>query len=132
MLKSIGLGLSLMFMLTACNGNTAELKTVQQQEAGGYTITVLSETGTIKNGTSDFILEFRKTGEDALVDVGTVEVSPIMEMAGMAPMMGTTNITPAETKGRYRVSCTLTMAGMWRLNLKFGAGEEARININAQ
>jgi hypothetical protein len=119
-------------ILCACGNNSGAFKTVQQQQAGDYTLTVLSETGAVKNGTSDFILEFRRTADNQLADVSPVEVSPIMEMPGMGPMIGTTTIMPADMPGRYRVTSNLSMAGMWRFNVKFGAGETARININAE
>ena len=110
----------------------SELKTVQQQPVGEYTLTILSESGTMKNGSSDFVLEFRKTSDNQLADVGDVDVSPIMEMAGMAPMMGNATVTRTDTPGRYHVKGTLTMAGLWKFNVKFGPGQTARININAE
>src|SRR5262245_9992703 len=75
-------------LLTACKG-TAELKPIQSQTAGDYTVAVLSPTGTLKSGANTYVLEFRKTADKQLADVGTVEVSPLMEMSGMAPMLGT-------------------------------------------
>jgi len=115
---------------SACGKN--ELKTVKQQQVGELTLTILSESGSVKNGSSDFFVEFRKTSDNQLVDVGSVEISPIMEMAGMAPMMATTEVMPTETPGRYHATSALTMAGLWRFNVKFGSGQSARININAE
>ena len=114
-------------------GGCAEkpLKTVQTQQAGEYTVTVLSPSGSIKNGANDFVLEFRKS-ENQLVDVGTVYVAPVMDMRGMAPMMGTATVTPSDTPGRYRVTGNLSMAGMWKFNVKFGNGDTVRINVNAE
>ena len=130
MVNRISIALSLALLLAACGG-TGELKTVQQQQAGDYTVTVLSETGKVPNGAGELTLEFRRTSDNQLVDVGTVEVAPIMEMPGMAPMMGTTTVTPGDTPGRYQVSSNLTMAGMWKFDVKF-AGQSARISINAE
>ena len=79
----------------------SEFKTVQTQPAGEYTVTVLSPSGSIKNGANDFVLEFRKS-ENQLVDVGTVYVAPVMDMPGMSPMIGTATVTPTDTPGRYR------------------------------
>lgn len=131
MLKSFWIALSLALLLTAC-GTSGELKTVQQQQVGDYTVTVLSETGKVKNGANDFTLEFRNTADNQLVDVGAVEVAPIMEMPGMAPMMGTTTVMPGDMPGRYHVTCNLTMAGLWKFDVKFGSGQSARINVNAE
>ena len=108
-----------------------ELKTVQTQQAGEYTVTVLSPSGSIKNGANDFVLEFRKS-ENQLVDVGDVYVAPVMEMAGMGPMMGTATVTPSDTPGRYRVTGSLSMAGLWKFNVKYGNGDTVRFNVNAE
>ena len=132
MLKKCSIALLVSFFLSACGDNAADLQTVHQQQAGDYTITILSETGAIQNGTSEFVLEFRRSSDNQLADVGSVEVAPIMEMPGMGPMMGTAAIMPDGTPGRYRVTSSLSMAGAWKFDVKFGAGESARININAQ
>jgi hypothetical protein len=55
-----------------------------------------------------------------------------MEMAGMAPMMGTTSVMRTDTAGRYRATVTLTMAGLWKFNVKYGSGQSVRINLNAE
>ena len=58
MSKKFWSALSLVVLLGACS-DPGDLKTVHTQQAGEYTITVLSETGSIKNGTSEFVLEFQ-------------------------------------------------------------------------
>src|SRR5262245_5577123 len=131
MLQKFWMALIVGVLVAACS-NQGELKTVQQQQVGEYTVTVLSDTGKLKNGANDFTLESRKTADNQLGDVGMVEVAPVMEMAGMAPMMGTSTVTPTDTPGRYRVTGNLTMAGLWKFNLKFGSGESTRINVNAE
>ena len=131
MLKRFWITLSIGLLLCACGGG-GELKTVQQQQVGEYTVTVLSESGTLKNGANDFTLEFRKTADNQLVDVGTVDVAPLMEMAGMGPMMGSATVTPTDTPGRYHATGNLTMAGLWKFTVKFGDGQSVRINVNAE
>jgi hypothetical protein len=122
--------LVLCLLLCACRND--EFKVVKQQEIGEYTLSILTPTGSIKNGANDVILEFRKTSDKQLVDVSPVEISPVMEMPGMAPMMGTTTITTTDTPGRYRATAALTMAGLWKFTVKFGAGQSVRINLNAE
>ena len=131
MLKRFWISLSALMLLCAC-GNKGELKTVQTQQAGDYTLTVLSESGSIKNGAGDFVLEFRKTADNQPVHVGSVEVAPVMDMAGMAPMMGKAETTPGDTIGRYHVKSNLSMAGLWKFNVKFGDGQSVRINLKAE
>src|SRR5262245_5400032 len=85
-------------LLFACKPgiDPSTLNQVQQQRAGDYTVTVLSDSGAIKQGSSRYVIEFRKTPDNKLSDVGKVEVSPVMEMSGMAPMMGGADVTPTE------------------------------------
>jgi len=131
MSKRFWISLGLVMLLCAC-GSSGELKTIHTQQAGEYTVTVLSETGSVKNGTSDFVLEFRKTADNQPVNVGSVEVAPVMDMPGMSPMMGSTTTTPGDALGRYDVKYTLSMAGLWKFNVKFGEGQSVRINLTAE
>ena len=120
-------------LLFGCkSGNPADLKPIQQQKAGDYTVSILSETGTLKQGSSTYSLEFRKAADNQLVDVGKVEVSPVMEMAGMAPMMASADVTPTNTPGRYEVKGNLTMAGLWKVNVKFGENLSVRFSLSAE
>lgn len=118
--------------LMSCSRNSKELKLVQQQQSGDYKIAILSETGTILQGKKPFTLEFRRATDDQLVDVGTVNVAPVMEMAGMGPMMATTQVTPSDTPGRYTAIGNLTMSGHWKVNVTFGKGQSARFNLSAE
>lgn len=122
------------FLLFGCKsgGDPADLKPVQQQKVGDYTVAILSETGTMKHGATTYTLEFRKTADNQLVDVGRVEVAPVMEMAGMGPMMGAADVTPTSTPGRYEVKGNLTMAGLWKLKVNFGADQSVRFSLNAE
>ena len=125
--------LAVLLLFGCKSGSNAEnLKPVQQQKAGDYTVSILSETGTMKQGATEYTLEFRKTSDNQLADVGKVEVSPVMEMAGMSPMMGGAEVTPADTPGRYSVKGNLTMAGLWKLNVKFGAEQQVRFSLSAE
>ena len=132
MLKRFWISLSAVVLLGAC-GNKGELKTIQTQQAGDYTVTVLSETGSIKNGAGDFVLEFRKAADNQPGHVGSVEVAPVMEMTGMGPMMGKAETTPGDSIGRYHVKSNLSMAGLWKFDVKFADGQQSvRINVNAE
>lgn len=120
-------------LLFGCAGiKSSDLKPVQQQQVGDYTVAILSETGTMKQGSTTYTLEFRKTADNQLTDVGKVEVSPVMEMSGMAPMMGGADVTPTGTSGRYEVKGNLTMAGLWKLNVKFGENQNVRFSLSAE
>ena len=123
---------ALFLLLASCQGNPSNLKPVQQQQVGSYTVTILSSTGTLKQGSSSYTLEFRKDADNQLADVGAVEVAPVMDMPGMAPMMGSAEVKSTGTPGRYDVRGNLTMGGLWKLNVKFGSGQSARFSLSAE
>jgi hypothetical protein len=115
-------GLLLILIATAPACGTAEeaaaLKEVQRVHAGALDVVLLSASGTLKQGKDAFVLEFR--GADGqLVDVGTVNVNATMAMAGMAPMLGGSTVSPTTTKGRYDVRTDLNMAGGWRFAIEW-------------
>src|SRR3954470_23309856 len=101
----------------SCSRGSNELKLVQQQQEGDDKIAILSETGTIQQGKKTFTLEFRRAADNQLVDVGSVNVAPVMEMAGMGPMMATTEVMPSDTPGRYTAIGNLTMSGHWKVDI---------------
>ena len=43
---------------------SANLKQIQQQRAGDYEITLSNETGSLKQGANNLVLEFRKGGHN--------------------------------------------------------------------
>ena len=69
-------------------------KQILQQRSGDYVITLLNETGSLKQGTNNLTLEFRRG--DQLTDPGDVEVTPMMDMKGAGPMLANTKATPGE------------------------------------
>ena len=99
----------------------AELKQIQQQRSGDYVITLLNESGSLKQGTNNLTLEVRRG--DQLVDPGNVQVKPMMEMKGAGPMLANSRATPSGTPGRYNVTTDLSMAGQWKVMVTFTGGE---------
>ncbi|HEX5111102.1 MAG TPA: FixH family protein [Vicinamibacterales bacterium] len=93
------------------------LKELQRTKSGDLDIVLLSDDEGVRQGKDTFVLEFRR-GSD-LVDVGTVKVNATMVMAGMAPMIGGSEVKPGDAKGRYTVSSDLSMAGSWRLAIEW-------------
>jgi hypothetical protein len=118
--------------MLSCSRGSQELKLIQQQQSGDYKIAILSETGTIQQGKKPFTLEFRRAADGQLVDVGPVDVAPVMVMAGMSPMMATAQVTPSDAPGRYTAIGNMTMTGHWKLNITFGKGQSAQFNLSAE
>ncbi len=127
----------LAMVLTACGGgssggDTSNLKQIQQQRAGEYLVTLLNETGQLKQGPNKFVLEFRKAADNQLTDVGNVQLNSLMPMPGMSPMSGGASATPSGTPGRYNIESDFQMVGTWNFTVKFGNGQQARFSLKAQ
>lgn len=114
------LTLTLVVLLAiACAGNkSTELKELQRAKAGPVNVVLLSPADSLKQGQSNFAVEFRDEAGN-LIDAGMVKVNATMPMAGMAPMIGDCTVTPTSTKGRYDVATNLNMAGTWRLQISW-------------
>jgi len=109
---------------------------LQKVQAGDVDVVLLAPASSLKSGADDsFTLEFRRTGSDALVDVGTVKVAATMPMAGMPPMMANAEATPTGTTGRYTVKSHLTMSGTWSFGVEWqgpAGNGSAKLSANAQ
>ncbi len=128
----------LSLVLTACGGSnssggdTSNLKQIQQQRAGEYVVTVLNETGQLKQGPNKFVLEFRHASDNKLTDVGNVQLNALMPMPGMSPMSGGASAAPSGTLGRYNVESDFQMVGTWGFTVRFGNGQQAKFALRAQ
>lgn len=128
---SVALGIALAACGNKSGGDTSNLKPIQQQKAGDYTVTVLNESGSLKMGKSNFFLEFRKA-DNQLADVGEVRLNSLMPMPGMAPMSGGASATPTGTPGRYAVEANFQMAGEWNFTVNFGNNQRVKFTLNAR
>jgi len=136
--KSILAALAVLILgltLAACsksNGSGGELKQIAQQRVGGYVVTLLSDTGQLKQGKNTYALEFRKAADNQLVDVGEVKLSSRMPMPGMSDMTGGASATPSGTPGRYTVESDFEMRGKWNFGATFGNNQRVMFPINVQ
>ena len=89
---------------------------LQTVRSGDVAITVSSEAGTLRTGDNRFRIEFRSTGNNELVDVGTVTLNANMTMPGMA-MNGLTLVSRGERPGVYEVTSSFGMSGSWDMTL---------------
>ena len=110
-------GLVLIALLAvACgsSGSAHPLKELQRVKAGDITVVVLSDDAEVTQGKDAVTLEFRGA-DNQLRDVGSVKVAATMPMAGMAPMLGNVEVTPAGATGRYQLATDLGMSGGWQI-----------------
>jgi hypothetical protein len=103
----------------ACGGARTEQATeFQRQRSGDVDVVLLSPRDGLRHGMDTFVIEFRTASGGNLIDAGVVNASAEMPMAGM-PMMGKVDIANTEVAGRYRATGDLSMAGTWRLTIRW-------------
>ena len=93
-------------------------RVVQTVRAGELDVVLLSPTGTLRQGRNAFTIEFRRTGTNTLVDVGTVRASANMPMPGMV-MSGGVQVAPTRAPGRYSATAEFGMAGAWQMAIEW-------------
>ena len=137
-MKSILAALAVMILgltLAACSKSSSsgsELKQIAQQRVGDYVVSLLSESGQLKQGKNKYALEFRKATDNQLVDVGEVKLSSRMPMPGMSDMIGGASATPSGTPGRYTVESDFEMRGKWNFGATFGNNQRVMFPVNVQ
>jgi Cu(I)/Ag(I) efflux system membrane protein CusA/SilA len=90
---------------------------VQQVNASGVQISLLSPTGTLHQGRNTFTIEFRSP-DGRLVDAGAVRASGNMAMPGMAMSSGL-QVQRTDLVGRYQATAEFGMAGAWRMSIEW-------------
>ena len=101
---------------------------VQQVNAGGVRISLLSPTGTLRQGRNAFTIEFR-SAEGRLVDAGVVRVSGNMPMPGMVMSSGL-QVQRTDVVGRYQANAEFGMAGAWHMAIEWdGPAGKGSVNF---
>jgi hypothetical protein len=122
----------LVFLAVACSRQPTEFKPIQQQRSGDYSVTLLNETGALKQRSDHLRVEIRNAATNALADVTNVQVQASMVMPGMGPMFGTLS-TPRQTApGQYELDADVGMAGQWSLIVTFEPNGRAQFALRAQ
>jgi hypothetical protein len=93
---------------------------VQTVTSGDLRISLVSASGSLRQGRNAFDIEFRDTG-GKLVDVGIVKATAAMQMPGMA-MSGAVQVEPSGVAGRYHATADFGMAGMWSFTIEWAGG----------
>ena len=104
---------------------------IQTVPAGDLSVTLRSTTGALRQGRSEFLVEFRDTATGELADVGRLDLAAAMPMPGMVMSAGA-EVFPAGT-GMYRVVADFGMAGAWRLALEWnGPRGQGSVTFNGE
>jgi Cu(I)/Ag(I) efflux system membrane protein CusA/SilA len=97
---------------------TSDLKTIQTATSGDVRVDLLSATGSLRQGRTDFVVEFRSAKTGRLINAGTVRVEANMSMPGM-PMSGGIETSATSTTGRYRATGQFGMLGVWKMAVQW-------------
>jgi Cu(I)/Ag(I) efflux system membrane protein CusA/SilA len=97
---------------------TSDLKTIRTATSGDVRVDLLSATGTLRQGRTDFVVEFRSAKTGRLINAGTVRVEANMSMPGM-PMSGGIETSATSTTGRYRATGQFGMLGVWKMAVQW-------------
>ncbi len=133
-LALVALAATLVWRLSVADGagpsrNQSAGDVVQTVRSGELDIVLLSRTGTLRQGRNAFTVEFRRTGTDTLVEVGTVRASANMPMPGMVMSSGL-RIVPAGVPGRFEATAEFGMAGSWQMELRWdGAAGQGSVSF---
>jgi len=128
----IGLFLVLVLMEFSCARQPANLAQIQQQRSGDHVVTLLNDTGVVKQRSNKLVLEFRNASTNELANVGNVQIQASMRMPGMGPMFGNISSTRALGQGRYEFDADFSMAGQWNFLVTFDPMGRVQFNLNAQ
>ena len=116
----------------SCSKEAAALKPIQQQRSGDYAVTLLNETGGLKQHSNKLTLEVRNASTNEFANVTNVQIQASMRMPGMGPMFG--NFSPPRqiAPGRYELDADFSMAGQWNFVLTFDPNGRVQFNLSAQ
>jgi copper/silver efflux system protein len=97
---------------------TSDLKTIRTATSGDVRVDLLSATGMLHQGRTEFVVEFRSVKTGRLIDAGAVRVEANMSMPGM-PMSGGIETSATSTTGRYRATGQFGMLGVWKMAVQW-------------
>ncbi len=116
----------------SCNRQTSALAQIQQQRSGDYVVSLLNDTGVVKQHSNKLTLEIRNAASNQLANVNNVQVQATMRMPGAGPMFGKLSSVRQVSPGRYDFDAEFSMAGQWSFLLTFDPNGRVQFNLNAQ
>ena len=118
-------------LCVACSRQPSDFKQIQRQRSGDYVVTLLSDSGELKQHSNRLLVEFRNASTNELANVGNVQIQASMVMPGMGPMFGTMSPPRQVAPGRYDVDADLGMAGRWTFIITFDSNQRVQFSLNA-
>ena len=84
----ISLSFVLFLLCVSCSKSPAAQVQIQQQRSGDYVLTLLNDSGVVKQHSNKYTLEIRNASSNELANVSNVQIQASMRMPGMGPMFG--------------------------------------------
>jgi hypothetical protein len=123
---------TLLCLACSCNKQPANLAQIQQQRAGDYLLTLLNDTGSIKQHSNRLVLEVRTAATNQLTNVNNLQIQGSMRMPGMGPMFATLSPTRQLGVGQYEFDADFSMSGQWSFLVTFEPNGRVQFNVSAQ
>src|SRR5437870_9138366 len=86
----------------SCNKQSDNLVQVLEARSGDYLVTLLNDTGAVKQHSNKFTLEIRNAASNEPANVTNVQIQASMRMPGMGPMFGNVSSTRQTGPGRCK------------------------------
>jgi hypothetical protein len=122
----------LALLFVSCSRQPTEFKPIQQQRSGDFTVTLLNETGALKQHSDLLRVEIRNASTNEPANVSNVQIQASMVMPGMGPMFGTLSTPKQSAPGQYDVTSDVGMAGQWNFIVTFDPNGRAQFGLRAQ
>jgi len=131
-LAVFGFLIASLLLPVSCNNQAGTLVQVQQGRSGDYTVTLLSDTGAVKQHSNNLTLEIRNAASNELANASNVQIQTSMRMPGMGPMFGNLSSIRQVSPGRYEFDADFSMSGQWSFLVTFEPNGRVQFTLNAQ
>jgi hypothetical protein len=128
----IGSLLAFSLLCLACKRQANALTQIQQQRSGDYVVSLLNDTGAVKQHSNKLTLEIRNAISNELANVNNVQIQASMRMPGMGPMFGNISSIRPVAPGQYDFEADFSMAGQWNFLVTFDPNGRVQFNLSAQ
>src|SRR5262249_30412469 len=118
-------------LLPSCSKKADPIQ-IQQVRSGDYTVTMLSDSGSLKLHSNKLMLKIHNATSNEPANVSNVQIQSSMRMPGMGPMFGNVSSVRQVSPGRYEFDADFSMSGQWSFLVTFDPNGRVQFNLNAQ
>jgi hypothetical protein len=121
----------------ACGGagTSGSEEVIKSTKIDGLTVSLLSDSGELKNGENDLVLSFTDASGNP-VEINAASLNFHMPAMGSMPEMnGGATLTTTDMPGRFRAKTSIEMAGTWEAQIRYqgpNATGQTSMTVNAK